>query len=74
MFIRNKKPWDLPDSEVTDYKVYKNRRQFLNTAISVGLASALPSIGFAKPVDELKEYEGLTKSPCLLYTSDAADE
>lgn len=63
MFIRNKKPWDLPASEVTDYKVYKNRRQFLNTAISVGLASALPSIGLAKPVEDLKVYDDLAKSP-----------
>lgn len=63
MFIRNKKPWDMPESEVTDYKVYKNRRQFLNTAISVGLASALPSIGLAKPVEDLKVYDELAKSP-----------
>ncbi|WP_438970068.1 protein-methionine-sulfoxide reductase catalytic subunit MsrP [Methylophaga sp.] len=63
MFIRNKKPWDLPESEVTDYKIYKNRRQFLNTAISVGLASALPTISLAKPVEDLKVYDDLKKSP-----------
>ncbi len=62
MFIKRRKPWDLPESEITDYKVYKNRRQFLNTAISVGLASALPSVGLAKPVDELKVFETLKKS------------
>lgn len=62
MFIKHRKPWDLSESEVTDYKVYKNRRQFLNTAISVGLASALPSISLAKPVDELKVFEHLKSS------------
>lgn len=62
MFIKHKKPWDLPESEVTDYQVYKNRRQFLNTAISVGIASALPSLSFAKAVDELKVYNDLKPS------------
>lgn len=62
MIIKHRKSWDLPESEVTDYQVYKNRRQFLNTAISVGLASALPSISFARPVEELKVYEDLKPS------------
>ncbi|MCX4188081.1 protein-methionine-sulfoxide reductase catalytic subunit MsrP [Methylophaga sp. OBS4] len=63
MFIHNKKPWDLPESEVTDYQVYKNRRQFLNVAITVGIASALPSIGQAKPVEDLAVYPDLISSP-----------
>ena len=67
MFIRNKKPWDLPESEVTDYRVYKNRRQFLNMAISVGIASALPSIGQAKTFEDLKVFSKLKESP---YSTD----
>ncbi|WP_297810303.1 protein-methionine-sulfoxide reductase catalytic subunit MsrP [uncultured Methylophaga sp.] len=64
MLIRRRKPWDLPESEVTDYKVYKNRRQFLNTSITAGLAlAAAPSIGLGKPVDELQVYKDLKPSP-----------
>lgn len=64
MLIKRRKPWDLPESEVTDYKVYKNRRQFLNTSITAGLAlAAAPSIGLGKPVDELQVYKDLKPSP-----------
>jgi sulfoxide reductase catalytic subunit YedY len=63
MFIGKKRPGDCPASEITDYQVYKNRRQFLNTAITVGIASALPAIGQAKPVEELAVYPDLTTSP-----------
>jgi sulfoxide reductase catalytic subunit YedY len=64
MLIRRRKPWDLPESEVTDYKVYKNRRQFLNTSITAGLAlAAAPSIGLGKPVDDLQVYKDLKPSP-----------
>jgi sulfoxide reductase catalytic subunit YedY len=64
MLIKRRKPWDLPESEVTDYKVYKNRRQFLNTSITAGLAlAAAPSISLGKPVDELQVYNDLKPSP-----------
>jgi sulfoxide reductase catalytic subunit YedY len=62
MLIRKKKAWDLPESEVTDYQVYQSRRDFLNTAIGVGLASALPNIALAKPVDQLKTFDDVVTS------------
>lgn len=62
MLIKRKRAWDLAQKEVTDYQVYKNRRQFLNAALTLGVASALPRIGSAKPVDELEVYKGLKAS------------
>jgi len=62
MFLRKKRASDVPESEVTDFAVYQNRRQFLNTAITVGLASALPSIGQAKSVEALTVFDGVQPS------------
>lgn len=62
MLIRRKKSWDLPAAEVTDYAVYKSRRQFLNTALSVGLASALPAVSLARTADDLKAFADVKAS------------
>ena len=42
MWIRKKHSWDIPESEVTDYQVYLNRRQFINGAAGLAAASAMP--------------------------------
>ncbi len=60
MLIKKNRFGELPESEVTDHKVYLSRRQFLNTAAVASTAALLPSIGFAaannaKPLDVVKK-------------------
>lgn len=62
MFIRKPRGWNAPESEVTDYEIYKSRRQFLNQAIGVGLATALPNISLANTEQTLAALEHV-KSP-----------
>lgn len=53
MWIRKKASWQLPESEVTDYQVFLNRRQFINSAAGIAAAAVMP-MGFAadKPTGE----------------------
>jgi sulfoxide reductase catalytic subunit YedY len=62
MFIRKSRGWNAPESEVTDYEVYQSRRQFLNQAIGVGLATALPNISLANTEQALAVLDHI-KSP-----------
>ena len=68
MWIGKQRPGqDIPESEVTDIKLYQNRRQFLNSALTLGAVSMLPS-GIAVAADSpLKTYADLKKSP---YSTD----
>lgn len=66
MFIGKKRPGaDVPESDVTDYAVYKNRRQFLNGAIALGIGAALPvSVHSATAdKDDVPGFSGVIKSP-----------
>lgn len=47
MFLRKQKSWEISESEVTDFDIYQNRRQFLNSGLAIGLASAFPSMALA---------------------------
>ena len=52
MLIKKNRFGELPESEVTDQKVYLSRRQFLNTAAvatTASTAALLPSIGSTAP-------------------------
>jgi len=62
IFFRKKASWEIPESEVTDYKVYQNRRQFLNNSLAIGLAAALPSTSYAISNDQVESLTNLEKS------------
>lgn len=61
MWIRKKHSWDIPESEVTDYQVYLNRRQFINGAAGLAAASAMP-LSFAAKAPTGEAFADLTKS------------
>ncbi|HCD06132.1 MULTISPECIES: protein-methionine-sulfoxide reductase catalytic subunit MsrP [unclassified Methylophaga] len=61
MWIRKKHSWDIPESEVTDYKVYLNRRQFINGAAGLAAASAMP-LSFAAKAPTGESFDNLGKS------------
>jgi sulfoxide reductase catalytic subunit YedY len=62
MLIKKTRLGELPASEITDYSVYLNRRQFLNGAAIAATASLLPiSLASAASVPE-PTYQGLIKS------------
>ena len=67
-----KKPADIPYSEVTDRKLYQNRREFLKTAAGVAAAgagaAAFPETLFAagQPAPHGRKLEGVGKSPLSL--------
>lgn len=42
MLIRTSRAWDISESEVTDYQVYLDRRQFINGVAGLAAASAVP--------------------------------
>ncbi len=64
MFFRKQKSWEIAESEVTDFDIYQNRRQFLNTSISIGLASAFPSMALAATEDNPTQlFKDLSNSP-----------
>lgn len=64
MFIRKQKSWEIAESEVTDYEIYQNRRQFLNTSLAVGLAgAALPAMALADVAEQPKPFSDVSKSP-----------
>lgn len=42
MWFRKKQGWEIPESEVTDYQVYLNRRKFINGAAGLAAASFMP--------------------------------
>ncbi len=67
MWIKKNKLGLMRDHDVTDEKLYHQRRRFLNQAVSVALASTLPrySLAAEKPVEVT--YPDLKKSP---YSSD----
>lgn len=48
MWIGKKQGWEIPESEVTDYQVYLNRRQFINGAAGLAAASIMPFAYAAK--------------------------
>lgn len=64
MNIRKKRLGEMPASEVTDYQVYKNRRQFLTSAAGIAVAASLP-ISLLHAADETPKptFEKLIKSP-----------
>jgi sulfoxide reductase catalytic subunit YedY len=66
MLIKKNIYAELPESQTTDYKVYLNRREFLNTAAVVATASLLPSVSMAKP-NQANDLGELIKSP---YSTD----
>ena len=57
MLIR--KPADIPSSEITSQSVYRNRRQFMRAAGSIGAGIALagPALASAPPADEITPRE-----------------
>jgi sulfoxide reductase catalytic subunit YedY len=61
MWIRKKHSWDIPESEVTDYQVYLNRRQFINGAAGLAAASAMP-LSFAAKAPTGEAFADLAKS------------
>jgi len=61
MWIRKKHSWDIPESEVTDYQVYLNRRQFINGAAGLAAASAMP-LSFAAKAPTGEAFDDLGKS------------
>jgi len=61
MWIRKKHSWDIAESEVTDYKVYLNRRQFINGAAGLAAASAMP-LSFAAKAPSGEAFAGLQPS------------
>ena len=67
MLIKKTRLGELPASEITDYSVYLNRRQFLNSAAVAATASLLPlSIAGAAASPE-PTFKDLVKSP---YSTD----
>lgn len=44
MFIRTKKPWDLKTAEITDEKLYRQRRRFLQASAALTGAALLPGV------------------------------
>jgi sulfoxide reductase catalytic subunit YedY len=74
MWIRKKRSWDIPESEVTDYQVYLNRRQFINGAAGLAAAGAMPFSFAAKaPTGEtfadLKQSAFSTEEKLTTYES-----
>ena len=63
MFYKKQKSWEIAESEVTDYEVYQNRRQFLGTSLAVGLAGALPTMALADVTEQPKPFVDVSKSP-----------
>jgi len=61
MWIRKKHSWDIPESEVTDYQVYLNRRQFINGAAGLAAASAMP-LSFAAKAPNGEAFTDLQQS------------
>ena len=61
MWIRKKHSWDIPESEVTDYQVYLNRRQFINGAAGLAAASAMP-LSFAAKAPTGEAFTDLQQS------------
>lgn len=61
MWIRKKHPWEIPESEVTDYQVYLNRRQFINGAAGLAAATAMP-LSFAAKEPTEAAFENLQQS------------
>lgn len=61
MWIRKKHPWEIPESEVTDYQVYLNRRQFINGAAGLAVATAMP-LSFAAKEPTGAAFENLQQS------------
>ncbi|GMR20715.1 MAG: protein-methionine-sulfoxide reductase catalytic subunit MsrP [Gammaproteobacteria bacterium] len=41
MIIKTRKPWDLPASEVTDERLYRRRREFIQGAMALALSARL---------------------------------
>jgi sulfoxide reductase catalytic subunit YedY len=67
MLFKKKRLGELPPSEITDYSVYLNRRQFLNGAAIAATASILP-VSLASAASDMEPtYTGLIESP---YSTD----
>ena len=71
-----KKPSDIPSSEITDKKLYLNRRQFIQAAAGTVAVAAAGTIGApdadaATPAVHGRKFEGVTKSP--LSTTERAN-
>lgn len=68
MLIKIRKPWELPGSEITPERVYRDRRRFLRGAGLLAAGAALaPWLAHAKPMSELRPLGPLQKSP---YSTD----
>lgn len=61
MWIGKKRSWEIAESEVTDYQVFLNRRQFINGAAGLAAASMVPFAHAAKEPTG-KALEGLAAS------------
>lgn len=62
MLIKRKRLGEIHADEVTDYQVYLNRRQFINGALGVAAASALPVVSAATAPDGQADYPDLAES------------
>lgn len=51
MFVRIRKPWDIPDSQVSAQTVFFNRRRFLKGALAAGAGLAASSLAGCQSSD-----------------------
>lgn len=61
MWIRKKHSWEIAESEVTDYQVYLNRRKFINGALGLAAATAMP-LSFAAKAPTGEAFERVQQS------------
>jgi sulfoxide reductase catalytic subunit YedY len=64
MFIKIRRSWELPESDVTPEAVYEDRRRFLRkAAVAVTGVALAPNALLAKPMDRLQPLGPLKESP-----------
>ncbi|AFJ01302.1 Putative sulfite oxidase subunit YedY [Methylophaga frappieri] len=61
MLIKRKARWQLPESEVTDYQVFLNRRRFINSALGMTAALTLP-VALAEKEPTGQAFDNTTES------------